>query len=291
MPELPEVETIRLGLLPLVKGKELAQVKALWPKALQNSKGKELSATQLKGLKIKDIRRRGKVLMLDLDGDNSLLVHLKMTGQLVVEPSKGRRFAGGHPTKSMAGRLPDSSTRVAVTFTDGSKLFFNDQRKFGWMRLVPATEVDEWEFLKKMGPEPLGPNFLLKDFAASITRRKAPIKAVLLDQTTLAGMGNIYVDESLHLAKIHPSRLANSLKTEEVEKLHSAIRQVLKAALGYGGTSFTNYINALGVKGNYLDYARVFRREGQKCPVCGTTIEKTRVAGRGTHFCPKCQKI
>lgn len=287
MPELPEVETIRLGLLPLIKGQEISGLKVLWAKTLQGTSVRK----HIIGRKVTDIRRRGKVLILDLDNKYSLLVHLKMTGQMIAEPAKGERFAGGHPTKSMVSKLPDASTRVIFGFKNGSRLFFNDQRKFGWIKLVPTAEVELDSLVARLGPEPLEATFVFEDFYTQIKKRKAPIKVVILDQSTLAGIGNIYADEALHLAKIHPQRLGVSIKPTEAKKLFEAIKQVLKASLGYGGTTFTTYVNALGVKGNYLDYARVFRRQGQPCPVCGTKIQKIRVAGRGTHVCPKCQRI
>ena len=214
-----------------------------------------------------------------------------MTGQLILMEKTGKRFGGGHPTKSMVDGLPDSSTRAIFEFKSGDKLFFNDQRKFGWIKLVPNAEVNNDVLLARLGPEPLNSEFLLTDFRAAIQKRKAPIKAVLLDQSVLAGLGNIYVDEALHLAKIHPARTASSLKKPELERLHRAIIEVLNLSIKHGGTSFTNYVNVLGLKGDYLQHARAFNRTGQPCPVCAAPIEKIKVAGRGTHFCPRCQRL
>ncbi len=295
MPELPEVETIRRGLLQKLVGQQVDRIDVHWQKSFP--------ADDLKNLihhEITDIERRGKVLIIRLANDYSLLIHLKMTGQLVFDEKvqetsnkkqTKRRFAGGHPTKSMMADLPDSSTRVIFTFKNRSNLFFNDQRKFGWIKLVPNDEVNKNVLIARLGPEPLSEGFLLTDFRQIIQRRNAPIKAVILDQSTLAGVGNIYVDEALHLAKIHPLRKASSLSKKEIETLYNSIIQILKLGLEHGGTSFTNYVNVDGIQGDYLKYARAFRREGKPCPVCGTIIQKIKVAGRGTHVCPKCQNL
>lgn len=285
---MPEVETIRLGLMPKLVGQIVSAVKASWAKSLQAPPARVKNF--LLGQKVKDIRRQGKVLIIKLGNDYSLLFHLKMTGQLILVEKTGKRFGGGHPSKSMQEKLPDSSTRVMFEFKSGDKLFFNDQRKFGWVKLIPNAEVAEDTLLARLGPEPLSPQFKLTDFAARISKSNAPIKAIILDQSTLAGIGNIYADESLHLAKIHSARRGSSLKPVEIERLFNAIKAILKLSIKHGGTSFSDYVNILGVKGDYLQFARVFKRSGQPCPVCGTAIEKTRVAGRGTHICPFCQK-
>jgi formamidopyrimidine-DNA glycosylase len=191
----------------------------------------------------------------------------------------------------MADSLPDRSTKVIFKLSDGSKLFFNDQRIFGWIKLVPQTEVMRDSLIARLGPEPLTEAFELPQFAAVLARRpKAPIKAVILDQSTVAGVGNIYADESLHLAKIHPATPAAKLRPAQVKRLYEAIKTIIALGVKHGGTSFTNYVNALGGRGDYLHHARVFRRQGLTCPVCGTVIIKTRVAGRGTHLCPRCQR-
>jgi len=227
--------------------------------------------------------------MIDLSSGYTLVTHLKMTGQLVFVGEQ--RFGAGHPNDSIIGDLPDKSTRVDIEFTDGSHLYFNDQRKFGWMRLLPTVEVPNIEFMKKVGPEPLSPDFKWQEFKQRLARRKnTNIKAALLDQSVIAGIGNIYADESLWGAKIHPTTLVKDLSDSKIKILYSEIREVLQLAIDKGGSSDRNYIQADGKKGSYLDFARVFRQEGQPCPRCGTTIEKSRVAGRGTHTCPKCQK-
>jgi formamidopyrimidine-DNA glycosylase len=192
----------------------------------------------------------------------------------------------------MVAELPVKATRVVLDFTDGSKLYFNDQRKFGWMRLLPAIEIPEIDFFKKVGPEPLDDDFTVTVFIERLERRKnSPIKAVLLDQTVVAGIGNIYADESLWSAKIHPATLTGKVPKPKLVLLHNAIRQVLALSIAKGGSTDKNYVDAEGKKGSYLAFANVFRKEGQPCPRCGAPIEKIRVAGRGTHICPKEQKV
>ena|SRR3990167_9464360 len=301
MPELPEVETVRTGLAQHLPGRIIADVWHDNPKSFPNAPADVAKFMLL--AKIKAVRRRGKVLIIDLSSGYSLAIHLKMTGQLVFVGSADKltanssqlrakeKFGGGHPTDSLVGQLPDKSTRVVIDFKDGSKLFFNDQRKFGWMRLLPTLELPEIDFLKKIGPEPLEDSFTVGDFIERLmTRKNSPIKAVLLDQTVVAGVGNIYADESLWAAKIHPSTRVNRTPKTKLVSLFSALQQILHQAIESGGSTDRNYVNADGKKGSYIEIAQVFRREGQACPRCGTEIIKTRVAGRGTHICPRCQR-
>lgn len=288
MPELPEVETVRRGLADLVVGKVVTKVDHDTPKGFPNAP--EDVNNFLIGATITAVRRRAKVLMVDLSTDYSLLIHLKMTGQLVFVGET--RFGAGHPNDSLVNELPDKSTRVTIEFKDGSKLFFNDQRKFGWVRLMPTIEIANIDFMKKVGPEPLEADFTPTQFSERFKRRaKTNIKAALLDQSVVAGVGNIYADESLWGAKLHPQRLVSSLSKKDFENLYTELRTVMNLAIEKGGSSNHTYVNAEGKKGSYMDFARAFRREGLPCPRCGTTIEKLRVAGRGTHICPHCQKV
>ena len=301
MPELPEVETIRTGLARLLPKLVVKDVWHDWPKSFPNAPADV--ARFLVGAEVKHIKRRAKVLIIELSTNYSLVIHLKMTGQLVFvdknqqQKAKSKkqkvdeRFAGGHPTESLVGELPDKSTRVIIDFTDGSKLFFNDQRKFGWMRLLPTAEVPLIDFMKTVGPEPLEDDFTVDKFIERLmTRKNSPVKAVLLDQKVMAGVGNIYADESLWLAKIHPSSKVVRIPKTRLVVLHQAIRDVLKMSIANGGSTDRNYVNAKGERGSYLQFAQVFRRVGQPCPRCGTEIIKIRVAGRGTHICPREQK-
>lgn len=289
MPELPEVETVRVGLSRFLPGLTVATVMHDWPKGFPNAPADVKKF--LAGAKILQVRRRAKVLIIDLDTNYSLVIHLKMTGQLVYR-SERERFGAGHPNYSLVGDLPDKSTRVIFTFTDKSKLFFNDQRKFGWVRLLPTVEVELLDFFQKVGPEPLGADFTAEDFAERLKRRpKSNIKAVLLDQTVVAGVGNIYADESLWGAKIHPETRVQDLPAAKIRTLYTELRKILTLSIEKGGSTDRNYVDAEGKRGSYLKFARVFRREGQPCPRCGTTIIKTKVAGRGTHICPQCQVV
>lgn len=288
MPELPEVETVRMGLQKLLPNKQVKSVDFNNPKSFPNDKTEVINF--LIGSSIVMVRRRAKVLIIDLSTGYSLVVHLKMTGQLVF---RGKQtFGAGHPTDSLIGKLPDRSTRVNIFFTDNSNLFFNDQRKFGWMRLIPTPEVPNIDFMKKVGPEPLTDEFTVAVFAKRILKRKnSNIKAVLLDQTVLAGIGNIYADESLFLSGIHPTSIVSAIPKKSIKKLHEAIKYVLELSIKKGGSTDRNYVNAEGKRGSYIDFAKVFRKNGQPCPVCGTLITKIKVAGRGTHVCDNCQII
>ncbi|GAC1390588.1 MAG: DNA-formamidopyrimidine glycosylase [Candidatus Saccharimonadales bacterium] len=287
MPELPEVETVKIGLQKFIVGKRISTINYDWPKSFPN----DISIVESYAHQstITSIRRRAKILIIDLDSEYSFIVHLKMTGQLVYI-SQTEKFGAGHPNESLIRPLPDTSTRVTLTFGDGSKLFFNDQRKFGWMKLIPTEAISSLVFFQKLGPEPLENVFTSQLFQSNINRRpNAAIKAVLLDQTILAGVGNIYADESLWAAYIHPTRPVKTLSANEVLLLHKELKDVLRLAIKKGGSTDRNYVNAEGKKGSYLQFARVFRRENLPCPRCGALIIKTRVASRGTHICLVCQ--
>lgn len=289
MPELPEVETVRIGLQRLLPGKVVKDVTFDWPKGFPNA-NTDVQAFLI-GAKILEVRRRAKVLLIELRSGYTLVIHLKMTGQLVFV-GQTSRFGAGHPNDSLVGQLPDKSTRVTLVFADGSQLFFNDQRKFGWIRLLPKTEVPNLDFFQKVGPEPLAADFTAEAFCKRLLRRpKTNIKAALLDQTVIAGVGNIYADESLWGARIHPETRVHDLSKAQMNTLFVQLREILQLAIDKGGSSNHTYVNAEGKKGSYMDFARVFRREGEACPRCGMTIVKTKVAGRGTHTCPKCQKL
>lgn len=289
MPELPEVETVRRGLHELIIGRSIAEVSHDTPKSFPNASS-DVEQFLLHA-QVKDVRRRAKVLLIDLSTSYTLVIHLKMTGQLVFR-GHDAVFGAGHPNDSLIGELPDRSTRVIITFKDNSKLYFNDQRKFGWMKLLPTLEVPNIDFMKKVGPEPLEADFTADDFAARFTRRaKSPIKAALLDQTVIAGVGNIYADESLWGAKIHPNQLVSTLTKADFKRLYTELRAVMNLAIEKGGSTDKNYVNAEGKRGSYMDFARVFRREGKQCPRCGTEIIKFKAAGRGTHICPLCQVL
>ena len=288
MPELPEVETVRRGLAELLPGRVVARVTVFnSPKSFPNAPADVEQF--LYGACVTAVRRRAKVLMIDLDTQYSLVVHLKMTGQLIFRGVQS--FAGGHPNDSLIGELPDRSTRVQVDFVDGSRLFFNDQRKFGWVKLLPTDEVKNLPFMQKVGPEPLDPQTRAEDFIQRIRRRQnSMVKPAFLDQTVIAGVGNIYADEALWAAQIHPQTRVKNISDQQLNTLFNELRQILQLSIDQGGSTDKNYVDAEGRKGNYLTFARVFRREGQAChrhP--DQEVIKLKVGGRGTHICPVCQ--
>jgi formamidopyrimidine-DNA glycosylase len=289
VPELPEVETVRRGLSLLIIGKRMQAVSHDWPKSFPNAEN-EVN-TFLLGSEVVGVRRRAKVLLIDLSSEHTLVIHLKMTGQLVYRGEEN--FGAGHPNNSLIGELPDKSTRVIITFDDGSVLYFNDQRKFGWVKLYPAIEVPNIDFMKKVGPEPLEDDLTHTDFIQRIRRRNGTtIKAAVLDQTVIAGIGNIYADEALWGAKVHPARRVRDVTDKELALILDEVREVMLTSIEKGGSTDRNYVNAEGKRGSYIDFARVFRKEGTPCQRHPEVlIEKIRVAGRGTHICPVCQKI
>ena len=299
MPELPEVETIRRGLFSCCLNKKIVQVKVYSEKSFIGP------VETVIGASIRDVRRRGKALLIDLSNDVTVMIHLRMTGQLIWEPlaSAGERFAGveerfagveerfagGHPSESFVEELPNKQTRVEIV-TDGGTLFFNDQRKFGFIKPIPTEEVEEDKFIASLGPEPWDAN--IDDFYAILQRRKgSPIKAVILDQKVVAGIGNIYADEALFYAGVKPGRRAGEVTREEAGKIIEGAEKVMRKSIDSGGSTMATYVKTDGTRGDYLDlFAQVFRREGKECLRCGGEIIKTRVAGRGTHYCPECQK-
>jgi formamidopyrimidine-DNA glycosylase len=294
MPELPEVETVRRGLKRLLVGRHVRDIKILNPKSFQAA-STDVSAFLI-GAEISDVRRRAKVLLIDLASGYSLVIHLKMTGQIVF---RGREnWAGGHPTDSFLAQLPDKSSRVVFSLSDlgndslkVAQLFFNDQRKFGWIKLMPTMAIETLDFMKQLGPEPLtGQPY--EEFLRRIRRHnKTAIKAALLNQTVVAGIGNIYADESLWAAQVHPASRVGDLNDKQLGQILAAAIEVMKLSIKKGGSTDRNYVDAEGKKGSYLAFANVFRRQGQACPRCGSTIEKIRLVGRGTHICPVCQKL
>jgi formamidopyrimidine-DNA glycosylase len=290
MPELPEVETVRLGLQEFLPGQAILSINTDWANSLPIAD--ELIENYLIGAKVESVKRRGKLIIMPLTSKYSLLIHLKMTGQLVYRPNRGKGFGGGHPSDSLIDKLPNKSTRVTIKLSDGI-LFFNDQRKFGWVKLEKSQGLYRNNaFLSKLGPEPLEDSYTFELFNSAIQRHpNTSIKAAILDQTVLAGVGNIYADESLFAARIHPLTKAGLVSTIKLKRLYKSIREVMSLSISLGGSSDRNYVDAKGNKGSYLKFAKVFRKEGSPCPECGGVIKKIRAAGRGTHICPRCQKL
>lgn len=291
MPELPEVETIRRGLSRLLIGKTVtATYNYNSPKSFPND---EAQVRQfLYGASVTSIDRRAKVLLIHLSSNYSLVIHLKMTGQVVLVQG-AKQWGAGHPNDSLLGKLPDNTTREHIDFSDGSRLYFNDLRKFGWIKLYPTLEVPNISFMQKVGPEPLEDSFTNKEFIPRIRRRSnTTIKAAILDQTVLAGVGNIYADESLWMTQLHPALRVRDVTDTQLADLLGNIKTVMNLSIEHGGSTDKNYVDAEGNKGSYLTFANVFRRNGQPCPRHpDVLIEKIRVAARGTHVCPLCQPM
>lgn len=302
MPELPEVETIRRGLEKRIVGLKVTAVEVLCEKSFVGC------ASEVVGREVERLRRYGKALIIDLTGGVSLMVHLRMTGQLIFDGENGgkdgsdetkeisastengtARFAAGHPSENFVAELPNKQTRVIIRF-DRGVLYFNDQRKFGFIKVLETAKVEEDEFIRRLAKEPW--QMSDEEFYAALQRHaRAPIKGVILDQSVVAGLGNIYADEALFASRIHPERKAGTVTREEAAKLLAAAREVMEKSIESGGSTMATYVRADGTRGNYLEkFAQVFRREGQACPVCGAEIVKIRVTGRGTHICPECQK-
>ncbi len=276
MPELPEVETIRRDLLPHVVGRAITGVR-IEPGASRVIR--EVSprsfGRRLTGRGIDDVTRRGKYLLFRLDGAREpvyLTVHLRMTGSLLYRS---------------AGDPPDAYVRAVITLDDGSELRYADLRKLGQMWVVDSPE----EAVGALGPEPLDAAFTAAKLRETLSHRRAPIKAVLLDQRAIAGIGNIYADEALFAGRIHPRRLASTLTEGETKRLHRAVRRVLNDALRNRGSSFRDYVDAAGREGTHQLRVKVFRRTGQPCYVCRTEIARIKVGSRSTHFCPRCQPL
>lgn len=274
MPELPEVETIRGQLDVLLPGRSIVAYETRWQKSLT---GRGINPHTVLGRPIVRIWRRGKVLGIDLDGEVSILIHLRMTGQLLVG-------ADGVPP------VEARSTRVVLDLDDGSRLVFNDQRKFGRMVVLATADVPADPLLVRMGPEPLDPAFDVDGLAAGLRRHPGlRLKSALLDQSVVAGIGNIYADEALWQACLHPERRCGTVRRPSVQALRDAIVAVLSEGVTRGGSTLRDYVDVQGDRGGYLEVAAVYGRAGQPCRRCGTSIVKSTVAGRGTHICPSCQ--
>jgi len=272
MPELPEVENVRRSLQALVLGKTIAHVDVRLPRIIRTPDAVHRFAVELEGGRIEAVDRRGKHLLFSIP-PYTLVSHLRMEGQY-------RLAEAAEPM------LPH--THVIFHFTDGSELRYRDVRQFGTMDLVVRPE--DWpQGLRTLGPEPFDETLDVRAFHGALQRRHAPIKAVLLDQTVLAGLGNIYVDEALFAARIHPERPANRMTRKQADVLLACIRDVLQRAIDAGGSSIKTYVNGYGRHGGFQMELNVYSREGEPCRNCGFPIDKSRVAGRGTHFCRKCQ--
>ncbi len=275
MPELPEVETVRRSLLDKIVGRRIHALRLTdFPGVLGADRAEDVQA-RVEGRQVARIRRRAKYLLIDLDDDTTIVIHLRMTGKLSVVPHD---------------EPPLRFERLAIELDDGFDLRFSDQRKFG--RVLHSQDDELARLEQRLGREPLEPEFSAAWLQERLLRRPGKIKAVLLDQGLIGGLGNIYVDESLFRAGIHPERRANTLTADEVQRVHRAIRDVLRAAVAGQGTTFSSFADAEGNPGRYGGRLRVYGRGGKgPCPVCGAPLERIVVGGRGTSFCPRCQPL
>lgn len=286
MPELPEVETIRRDLEKKLVGQTIRKVEVL----LFNRVSPKDLAKRLVGFRVMKVSRRAKLLALE-GKTEFLLFHLKMTGQMVLRHKKQVVF-GGHPIAGLTD-LPNKYTRAIFYFKSGSAggdtLYFNDLRKFGYIKLVSKREAEE--IFSKYGPEPLEKDFTLKRFSEILkTRKTSRLKPFLLDQTKIGGLGNIYVDEACFMSGIRPMRQVGSLSVSEKEKLWKAVRVVLAKSVKHRGTSFNSYVDSDGQTGGFWKYLYVYGKKGELCRRCKSPIVYVKIAGRGTHYCPNCQK-
>ncbi|MBI4059202.1 bifunctional DNA-formamidopyrimidine glycosylase/DNA-(apurinic or apyrimidinic site) lyase [Candidatus Microgenomates bacterium] len=317
MPELPEVETIRGGLEKKIVGLTIKKVDICAPKSFIGK------AQEVQGKKVIKVWRRAKMLGIDLTtgpaGGSSrpmsslnaagtrrdslrprhpslaLLFHLKMTGQLVLDDRKwkveGGRMVGGHPTPDMRDAMPNSHTRVVFSFSDGSRLYFNDQRRFGWVKVVQSSELGVQGLFEKLGPEPLEKEFTWQILKQNLLKHKStPIKSGLMDQQVVSGVGNIYANEACFNARIDPRARSLELSNAQFKKLHQGVVKALRDGIKHGGSTRAHFVDSEGHRGYFLDYAYVYGRDEHPCKICQTEIKKVTLGGRGTYFCPACQR-
>ncbi|MBX4186898.1 MAG: bifunctional DNA-formamidopyrimidine glycosylase/DNA-(apurinic or apyrimidinic site) lyase [Candidatus Doudnabacteria bacterium] len=305
MPELPEVETVVRELRPKLKNKKIKEVRVLLPKivamgpaTLSNLRkaDEEVSlkfSKTLKGQKISDVKRRAKMIIIDLAGKYAILIHLKMTGQLIFLDKKhlDKQLKLLNIENITPVRLPAKSTHVIFEFTDGSRLFYNDSRQFGYLKLVTDQELPNVAELQGYGPEPLDPKFTYLEFVKLLSQRpNAPAKSWLMDPEIIAGIGNIYSDEILFFAKVRPTRAIKDLKEPEKKLIYRGVKKILQEAVKHYGSSVGDFVRPSGDWGTYGLIHKVYGRAGEKCKRCGTIIKSMKFNGRTGSFCPHCQK-
>lgn len=288
MPELPEVETIRRQLEHELIGSRITSIDAPLPKMIRG--GLRLLKRRAVGRQVEGVGRRGKYLLWYMAGGWTIIIHLKMTGQLIYRRG-ATMHVGGHPIPGGAEGLPNKYSHVIFSFPRQARVYFNDQRQFGFVEAVRTDDLDTYFAERRMGPEPLGRSFTETFFCDVLTRRSGmTIKQLLLDQTAIAGIGNIYALESLYDAGIRPQRRASSITQAEAQRLYRSIKKVLRAAIKAQGSSSENYVDAYGQPGRYKPQLKVYGRGGEACGRCGTTIRRITLGGRGTTYCPYCQR-
>ena len=296
MPELPEVETTVKELKKELLGSIILDIWTDWPKTIRNISLKNLKA-KIKGEKILNIKRRAKLIIFLLSQHKILLAHQKMTGHFLIGQWRYQKKSKRKWLPLSTGPLQDKiNTYFHLVFKldDGRQLAFSDLRKFGWLKLYEKIKLEDLPEIKRLGPEPLSPKFTPQILAKRLKKTRRPIKQALLDQQIIAGIGNIYADESLFAAKIHPLTPANSLKSHQIKALYQAIRQILKQAIKYQGTTILSGAEEFrlpqGKRGQYQNHCYVYRRTGEACRICGAKIQRIKIGQRSSHFCPNCQK-
>lgn len=282
MPELPEVETISRQLNDALRGKRVKKVVVLKERSFHGD------ASSIAGWKVDKVGRKAKVLEILFAGkEEMIVVHLKMTGQLILVNGE-ERIVGGHPTADWVKKLPSNHTRVILVFDDESKLFFNDMRMFGWMKLLSKEKYQNE--IKKQAPDVIDDDFTKEYFSQLVNKTGRAIKIVLMDQEKIGGVGNIYANDALYMAGIMPNRKANSLSDKEIDKLYEDVRKVINLGIKYGGASAANYVDTKGLGGTYQEHFLTYKQDGKPCKKCGEKIRKMTLGGRGTFYCPVCQK-
>lgn len=281
MPELPEVETIKLGLQKYLVGHKIERVEIKLPKIITGD------IKDVEGAKITAVRRFGKGLVIDLSNKYSLAIHIKLTGQLIY---RGPHLKGKITlSKKVGDSLPSSRTHVIFELDKKGFLYYNDIRQFGWIKIIESGKLKDENYFKTLGPEPFK-DLTLPIFKKLISASNMPIKPLIMDQKRIAGIGNIYANDGLWDAKINPQRRAGTLTQAEIKKLYDSLLKVLRAGCKYKGASELNFVNAKGEEGEYQEHSLVYGRKGKKCKRCGGEIKKIYFAGRGTFYCPACQR-
>lgn len=290
MPELPEIETVKLQLSKYLVGQTLEKIEQLHKKSVTGDK------KQVTGKKVTGVERKGKMLIIDLESNWELAIHFKMSGQLILvtrdKKQVTRRIGGGHPSGDWLGKLPSKHTRAIFYFSNGDVMYFNDQRIFGWVKIMTREELDKLPFILKLGKEPW--DLTDKEFHELIIKRKRAIKLVIMDQEVLSGVGNIYANDALWEARLYPVIQAQRLRYEDTKRLRMGLIKVLKEGIKYGGATAADakYMDLHGLGGQYQEHFRTYDREGEKCLRRDKgVIKKITLGGRGTYFCPICQKF
>jgi formamidopyrimidine-DNA glycosylase len=282
MPELPEVELLKLGLNKYVRGLTIGDVDLRYAKIFDGKVGSVV------GGKVVNVRRYGKMLAVDLSNGKSLAVHVKMTGRLIY---RGKRQPKKLDVEEDLENLPNKHTHAIFSFKNGDKLYYLDVRKFGWIKVVDSQDVEKIPFVSKLGPEPFK-DLKADDFHTLLLRYRRPIKTLLMDQSRISGVGNIYANEALFCAGISPKRISSKISKDKSKKLYDCILKVFMEGMKFGGSSTDSFRDVLGEKGKYQEHYGVYDREGKACKRrgCKGNIQKMKMGGRGTYYCSKCQK-